>query len=84
MGKKVYFVALQLDEQSVGHILDVLGHESRVHTDQVHRQSVRQKLLLYFNGILNDLVDARLARFVDQVSVHEAGEIGVKTLLKYK
>lgn len=41
----LYLVEAQLQQQAVGHKLDVLLHELTVHPDQLHRQRLRQELL---------------------------------------
>ncbi len=56
--------AAQLHKESVGHVLDVDGHEVAVHPDQVNRKSFSQEFNLYDHSLANDLLDAIFARFV--------------------
>ncbi|QIM55173.1 hypothetical protein [Cyprinid herpesvirus 2] len=66
----------------VGHILNVLAHESVVHAQQRHGQRLCQKLLLDLHSLFDDTVDGLLRRFVEQVArVEQAGKISVETLV---
>ena len=76
-----HLVALELDEQPIGHVLDVGGHEARIHADEVDAERIGEKLLLDAHSVADDLVDARLRGLVGQVAVHEAGEVGVEALV---
>jgi len=77
----VEFLALQLDQETIGHVLNVLGHEARVHAYQVDGQGVREKLLLYFDGVAHYFIDALTRWLVHQVTIHEAGKVCVETFV---
>ena len=57
------------------------AHEVAVHADEIHWQSVGQKLLLDLDGVDDDLQDAGLGRFVDHMLEHQTGEVAVESFV---
>jgi hypothetical protein len=45
------------DKEAIGHELDVLLHEGRVHADEVDRQRLGYELLLTANGLGDNSLD---------------------------
>ena len=76
----VYLLASELNEETIGNELDVSAHESTVHSNQRHRQSVSEKLLLDSDSVADDLVDALLRRTIHDVREQQAGKVGVEAL----
>jgi hypothetical protein len=69
------------EEETVGHKLDVLVHQVRVHTYELDGQGFRNEALLYFDCIGHYLLYARVWKFVLQVGVNEAGKVCVHSFV---
>jgi len=76
----LYLVTTQLDQQTIGHKLDVATHQCAVHADQRHWQCVSKEFLLNGDGITDDLVDTLLRRTVHNVREQQACEISMQPL----
>lgn len=77
----VDFGVAEGDEEAVGDKLDVLAHEGGVHSDEGDGESLGEELLLNLDGLANDHLDGVGMRATLEVGEHEAGEVGVKSLV---
>ena len=71
----------QAKEQTVSNKLDVLRHQTRVHTDQLNGERLGHKVSLDLDGLADDLQDAFVRQFVIKVLVQQAGKISVHALV---
>lgn len=71
----------KLVKQMIGDVLDVIAHVIRVHSDELDRQSVNQKLLLNRNSLADDFTDTLVRRTILQVLAEkQTGKIAMETL----
>lgn len=52
----------------IGHKLNVLRHELAVHANEIHRQSIHNKLLLNLNSLSDDVLDSLLGQLVVELA----------------
>ena len=69
------------EEEAVGHELDVLAHQARVHADQFDGEGVGHEFELNLNGFIDDLLDTLAGDLIVEVLVEEAGEVSVDALV---
>ena len=54
-------------DETVGTEFDVLGHRVRIHTNELHGQSVLYKLAFDLNRLGNNLTHTRLGQLIDEL-----------------
>ena len=77
----VKFRRPQCEEQVVGHKHDVLGHESRVHSNKFYWQRVFDEAHFDLHRFTYDCLEAFIRELVDQVLVDQAGQVRVHALV---
>ena len=75
----IYLWAVELDEETVGHKLDVSLHQVAVHTNQTNWKSVDEEFLLDADGVADDGDDLFLGGLLDEVLEHQTSEVSVQT-----
>ena len=84
MSRSTHLCTTKFLQQPVSNKLDVLPHQVTVHSNQCHRQSIRQELLFYLHSIGDDFRDSLLRGLMNQVTEHQAGKVCVQTLEEEK
>ena len=69
------------DEQPIGHEFDVLGHETRVHADEVAFKCVTYEFALNLHSPAHYVNNNIVGQFVFKHRVHKASELGVKAFI---
>ena len=81
VGGIVVLLVAERDQEAVGHELDILLHQSRVHTEQRAGERVRQEFLLDGHGLCDYVLDSLLARAVLEMGEEQASKISMKTFV---
>ena len=74
---RTHLCAVEFNQQTVSHKLNVLLHEITVHTNHSYWQCLSQELLFYCNSISNNVLHFFLCGFLHQVLEHQACKITV-------
>ena len=69
------------EEKAIGHKLDVLAHETRVHADEFDGEGLTDELELDGHSAIHDGQDALVGDLIRQVLVQEAREVCVHALI---
>lgn len=81
VGGVVVLVITELNKETISDKLNVLSHETCVHSEEVAWKGLSKELLLILDGLDNDILNNLLGWLVSQVLEEQAGKVSVETLV---
>ena len=71
----------KLEQKAIGYELDVLVHQSGIHTDKLYGKRLGHKVLLNADSFSDYLKDSLVSQFVVQMLVKETGKVSVHAFI---
>ena len=71
----------ELEKETIGDELNVLVHQSTVHSDQLDWERLSDEVRLDLNSLSNNLEDSLICEFIGDVLVEQTGKVCVHAFI---